>query len=96
MGWRKRILSARTLLGANRTTMEDINGTRTIEEMRLTIHVDVIIFHPDSFVFERPKDSSNHSGNRPHSLRFQGEVFEAGKVDVPTEGILEVFSGREK
>jgi hypothetical protein len=44
----------------------------------------------------RPKDSSNHSGNRPHSLRFQGEVFEADKVDVPTEGILEVSTGREK
>jgi hypothetical protein len=44
----------------------------------------------------QPKDSSNHSGNRPHFLRFQGEVFEAGKVDVPTEGILEVSSGREK
>jgi hypothetical protein len=44
----------------------------------------------------RPKDSSNHSGNRPHSLRFQGEVIEAGEVDVPTEVILEVSSGREK
>ncbi len=48
------------------------------------------------FFLNRPKDSSNHSGNRPHSLRFQGEVFEAGKVDVPTEGILEVSSGRGK
>ena len=36
----------------------------------------------------RLKDSSNHSGNRPHSLRFQGEVFEAGEVDLPTEEIL--------
>ena len=39
----------------------------------------------------RPKDSSNHSGNRSHFLRFQGAVFEAGQVDVPTEGILEVY-----
>jgi hypothetical protein len=55
---------------------------------------DQIISQP--FIFERPKDISNHSGNRAHSLRFQGEVFEAGKVDVSTEGILEVSSGREK
>jgi hypothetical protein len=47
--------------------------------------------HQNHLFLSRPKDSSNHAGNRPHPLRFQGAVFEAGKADVPTEGIIEVY-----